>query len=470
VSWWRAHPDQEVIVDQDGPSVTGADLLDRTRLAAARLAGAGLRPGDRVLVSGAGSVDLVVAHVAALRSGLVVVPVNPAYTRRELEVIIGDARPGAAIIDRAEVRDWVATIDPTLPVTDVDLGSFLPGADPELDVAGADDPALLPYTSGTTGTPKGALLSHGNLLASAEALVTAWRWTSDDRLILCLPLFHMHGLGVGLHGSLLAGASIVLQPSFDPERVLAAAAGSGATLFFGVPTMYSRLVEAPGADRLRSLRLCVSGSAPMSAELHEQVRQACGHEVLERYGMTETAMNTGNPLDGVRKPGSVGLPFEGVELRLQHEEVQLRGPNVFAGYWRNEAATREAFTPDGWFRTGDLGRLDEDGYLFLTGRARELIITGGLNVYPREVEEALLALPGVVEAAVLGLPDADFGERVVAAIVGPADVHELRRALASRLAAFKVPKEIHVVEALPKNAMGKVQKPLLAERLRPSRG
>ncbi len=465
---WRSHPDQPVILDPAVGWVTAGDLLDRTRVAAARLVAARLDPGDHVLVSGAASIDLVVAHVAALRVGLVVVPVNPAYSRRELEVIIGDARPRAALVDRPELRNWISEIDPALVVSDVDLGALPSSADAEpetdaeieLDRAGPGDPALLPYTSGTTGTPKGALLSHGNLLASAEALVTAWRWTPEDRLILCLPLFHMHGLGVGLHGSLLAGASIVLQPSFDPEAVLAAAADSGATLFFGVPTMYSRLVEAPGADRLGHLRLCVSGSAPMSAELHEQVRRACGHEVLERYGMTETVMLVSNPSEGERRPGTVGIPLPGVDLRLDPAtaEIEVRGPNVFAGYFERPDADADAFTADGWFRTGDIGSLDDDGYLSIVGRAKELIISGGFNVYPREVEDVLRGHPSVIDVAVVGTPSAEWGETVTAYVEAGDDLDPdaLTAWAADRLAPYKKPRLVHRVDALPRNAMGKV--------------
>ena len=469
VEWWRTHSDQLVILDPASGWVTGGELLDRTQQAAARLTAAGLGPGDRVLVSGAASIDLVVAHVGALRAGLVVVPVNPAYSRRELEVIIADARPRAAVVDRRELREWIAEIDVTLTVSDVDLGALPLVAEEdapelELDRAGPGDPALLPYTSGTTGTPKGALLSHGNLLASAEALVTAWRWTPEDRLILCLPLFHMHGLGVGLHGSLLAGASIVLQPSFDPEAVLAAAADAGATLFFGVPTMYARLVDAPGAERLGRLRLCVSGSAPMSAELHERVRQVCGHEVLERYGMTETVMLVSNPSEGERRPGTVGIPLPGVDLRLDPatSEIEVRGPNVFAGYFERPDADADSFTADGWFRTGDIGSLDDDGYLTIVGRAKELIISGGFNVYPREVEDVLRGHPSVIDVAVVGTPSDEWGETVTAYVETAADVDpvtltaELDAWVADQLAPYKKPRIVHRVDALLRNAMGKV--------------
>jgi malonyl-CoA/methylmalonyl-CoA synthetase len=343
-----------------------------------------------VITAGGTSVDLVAAHWAALRLALVVVPLNPAYSEREVEVLLGAAQPRAAILARPELQATVARLAPDVLVTGVDID--LPdGPVPSLDGADNDDPAFLTFTSGTTGRPKGALLSHGNLLASAEAVRIAWRWTADDRLILCLPLFHMHGLGVGVHGTLLAGGSAILQPSFDAAQVLAAA--DGATMFFGVPTMYARLVEANGAERLGRLRLCVSGSAPLSAALHREIAARCGQVVLERYGMTETVMLTSNPLEGERRPGSVGLPLPGVEVRLgdTSQEIEVRGPNVFAGYLARPDANAEAFTADGWFRTGDIGRLDDDGYLSIVGRAKELIISGGYNVYPREIEDVLRA-------------------------------------------------------------------------------
>ena len=322
------------------------------------------------------------------------------------------------------------------------------------------------YTSGTTGRPKGAVLSHGNLLSSVEALLLAWRWTADDRLVLALPLFHMHGLGVGLHGTLAAGASAVLVPRFEPDAVFDAIATHEATLFFGVPTMYARLVTSPRAGELRRLRLCVSGSAPLPADLHERVEAASGQRVLERYGMTETVMLVSNPYDGERRPGTVGLPLPGVELRLSEGagEVLVRGPNVFGGYRNRPEANAEAFDEDGWFRTGDLGALDADGYLTLVGRAKELVISGGYNVYPREVEDVLRLHPDVVDAAVVGTPDPNWGEVVTAylEVADPEAAPDLDDlALDERLAPYKRPRIIHVVEALPRNALGKVQKHLL---------
>ena len=315
---WAAEPDRPVTRDDESDWLTGADLLERSARVAGRFAGAGLSSGDRVLLSGPATCDFVIAHVAALRAGLVVIPVNSSFTAHEMAVLIEAARPAAAVLGSAGLRDAARAAASSLQsagliVTDITVD--LPDAPaPPLDVVRPSDPALLPYTSGTTGKPKGVLLSHGNLLASAEAVRIAWRWTDADRLILALPLFHVHGLGVGLHGALLTGSPVVLQDRFEPEQVLAAAAD--ATMFFGVPTMYARLVEAPGAERLGSLRLCVAGSAPLSGALHQQIRDVSGQTVLERYGMTETIMLVSNPYDGERRPGSVGIPLPGVELRL----------------------------------------------------------------------------------------------------------------------------------------------------------
>jgi malonyl-CoA/methylmalonyl-CoA synthetase len=328
-----------------------------------------------------------------------------------------------------------------------------------LDQAGLDDTALIIYTSGTTGNPKGVPLSHGNLLASAHAVRLAWRWTPEDTLALCLPLFHVHGLGVGLHGTLVTGASAVLMPKFDPGLIGTA----GASLFFGVPTMYHRLAESPHLGDLAPLRLAVSGSAPLPAELHEAIRAGSGQVVLERYGMTETVMLVSNPYEGERRPGTVGFPLPGVDLRLAPREggtaeIQVRGPNVIRGYLDNPGATAEAYTADGWFRTGDLGTLDEDGYLTISGRAKELIITGGYNVYPREVEELLRSHPGVADAAIVGVPSDQWGETVAAFVVlsAPVPPSELDSWCAERLVAYKRPREWHVVEAIPRNALGKI--------------
>jgi malonyl-CoA/methylmalonyl-CoA synthetase len=443
--------------------VTAGDLDRASRRVAARLAGAGLRPGDRILMSAGTSVDLVEAHVAALRLGLVVVPANTAYREREIAHLVGDAGPRAAVVDDRDRAGWIRRADPDVLVMGPEVDLVDGPATPVLDAVRPEDPAVIGYTSGTTGTPKGAVLSHGNLLASSESVRLAWRWTGDDRLVLALPLFHIHGLGVGLHGTLLTGASAVLLPRFDPDAVLDAAAAHEATLFFGVPTMYARLAGSPRLGELGRLRLCVSGSAPLPPAVFDRLGEGSGQRILERYGMTETGMNVSNPHDGERRPGTVGFPLPGVSLRLapSNGEVQLRGPNVFTGYWGRPDATAAAFTDDGWFKTGDIGEHDPDGYLRLVGRAKDLIITGGLNVYPREVEDVLLEHPAVAEVAVAGLPDPEWGE-IVAAWVVPAPAAppppeaELAAFAADRLARFKCPRRVVFVDALPRNALGKV--------------
>ncbi|MEZ4330246.1 MAG: AMP-binding protein [Myxococcota bacterium] len=453
---------------------------------AGRLARLGLRRGDRVLVCAESSVELVQAYVACLRLGLVVVPTNTAYGARELAHVLQDAEPRAALVDDPARAAVFAELAPSLHRLSPALD--LPGGPtPALETASPEDPALLCYTSGTTGAPKGAVLRHRHCLASAEALRLAWRWRESDRLLLSLPLFHMHGLGVGLHGTLHCGASVVLYTAFRPDDILADVETHAATLFFGVPTLYHRLAAHPDVERLARLRLCVSGSAALPASLHTEIARLTGQRVLERYGMTETLMLVSNPVDGERRPGSVGLPLPGVEVRLagDRREVEVRGPNVFDGYWQRPTANAEAFSDDGFFRTGDLGRFDDDGYLILDGRAKELIISGGYNVYPREVEDVLRTHPAIEDAAVVGEPSAEWGERVVAYVVRREAVgremlgrgiaageslslEAVRGWVGNRLAAFKHPRALYPVDALPRNALGKVQKHRLANgRIRP---
>ncbi len=462
---WRADPGRPQIWDRRDGWMTRGELDSASAEAAQRLAALGLSAGDRILVSAAASRALVTAHVACLRLGLVVVPTNTAYQADEIAHVVNDARPRAAIVDDPERADWIRAADASVERLgpEVDIPN---GASVTLDVSAPRAPALIGYTSGTTGRPKGAVLSHANLLASAEALRVAWRWTDSDRLVLALPLFHMHGLGVGLHGTLHAGGSAVLIERFSPEAVLDATAAHDATMFFGVPTMYHRLVDHPRAQALGGLRLCVSGSAPLPAALHQRFEQASGQRVLERYGMTETAMLVSNPHDAERRPGTVGWPLPGLSLRLVGEpaEIQVKGVNVFAGYWERPDANREAFTDDGWFRTGDLGAVDDEGYVRIEGRAKELIISGGYNIYPREVEDAVRAHPGVEDVAVVGEPDPEWGERVAAYVVGESvpDVEALRAFVSERLAPYKHPRVVYTAAALPRNALGKVQKHRLA--------
>ncbi len=460
---WASAPSAPTLFDQHRGWVHAAELEDATRRVAGRLQGAGLRPGDRMLFAAESSLELVIAHVAALRSGIVVVPFNTAYREREVAHIASDARPKAALVDDPDRANWILAAAGTETVVvgpDVDLPTLEPVV---LDGAAPEEPAVILYTSGTTGTPKGAVLSHANLLAGSEAVGLAWRWSAADRLVLALPLFHVHGLCVGLHGTLLAGASAVLLPRFDVDAVFDAAGEHECSLFFGVPTMYHRFARSSRVGELARLRLCVSGSAALPAELQRDLAELGGQQVLERYGMTETLMNVSNPYDGERRAGSVGLPLPGVELRLadgEEGEILLRGPNVFAGYWERPQATAESFV-DGWFRTGDLGAFDSDGYLRILGRSKELIISGGFNVYPREVEDVLLAHPAVAEVAVVGTPSDEWGEVVTAFVVPTADQptpEALNAFAAERLASFKRPRLFHFLDSLPRNAMGKVVK------------
>ncbi len=463
-SWkrhWEGAPDRPALFDPARGWLSRGLVARESAEAAAKLAPLGVGPGSRVLMSGEPSAAWVIAHVACLRLGAAVVPANTAYREAEIAHLVRDAEPVAAIVEGAERAAWVRAADSRVRVTEPVL-ALAAAAPPALDQAEPGDAALIGYTSGTTGQPKGAVLSHANLLASAESLRLAWRWSERDVLVLALPLFHMHGLVVGLYGTLHAGASAVLVPRFEPGAVVAAAADHGASLFFGVPTMYHRLVASPRAAELRALRLCVSGSAPLDAELHARFEALTGQRILERYGMTETAMLVSNPFAGERRPGSVGLPLPGVELRLAaaNAEIEVRGPNIFGGYWRRPGANAEAFTPDAWFRTGDIGAHDDAGYLSIVGRAKELILSGGYNVYPREVEDALAAHPAVREAAVVGSPSAEWGELVTAYVVSERalGLDELQSFLADRLAAYKQPRLLHQVAALPRNALGKLQR------------
>jgi malonyl-CoA/methylmalonyl-CoA synthetase len=455
---WRSRRSWPQLRDVDGTWISSAELEERSRLAANKLRASGLATGDRVLMIAGTSAALVTAYLAALRAGLVVVPVNPTYTRDEIGRIVRTAVPAAAVVEGDEQAAHVrAAAGRTTPILGLDLELSDGGSD-ELEARSGDDPALLIYTSGTTGEPKGALLTHANLLASATATALAWRWEPHDRLLLSLPLFHVHGLGVGLFGSLRAGAEVVLRPRFDANDV-AERSAEGITMFFGVPAMYQRLASRGAAQALRGLRLAVSGSAPLPATLAHELERQTGQLPLERYGMTETVMLTSNPYEGERKSGTVGFPLPGVELQLAADgEVLVKGANVIAGYYQRPDANAEAFTDDGWFRTGDLGELDGDGYLTLVGRSKELIITGGYNVYPREVEEVLGGHPKISEVAVVGRDSAEWGEEVTAVVVAgqPVGEQELKDYAAAHLAPYKVPKRIEFVDQLPRNALGKL--------------
>jgi malonyl-CoA/methylmalonyl-CoA synthetase len=472
--------------EPDSVPLTYRELADQSAAMARVLVAQGVAPADRVAVVAEKSATFLVLHVACARAGAVFVPLNPDYTDAELSELLGDADPQLLVLDprRTDLaghRRWL-TLDRegVGSVVEAARAADTDGAAGFVDVARhGDDPATMLYTSGTTGRPKAAVLSQANVVANARSLVEAWGFTERDRLLHVLPLFHTHGLFVAAHCALASGAQILLRSRFDARVTTTDLAR--ASVFMGVPTHYTRLLGEPGfdAESAEHVRLFTSGSAPMPVETHQAVRERTGHTVLERYGMTETGMLTSNPLHGERRIGTVGPALPGVQVRIVDDSeqlvppaevgaVQVRGRNVCAGYWHRPELQATEFTTDGWFRTGDLGRLDRDGYLELVGRAKDLIITGGMNVYPKEVELALDALAGVLESAVVGVPDADFGETVAAAVVA-ADGYDLepqdvRRAARLTLAPYKVPKQVIVVASLPRNAMGKVEKTRLRQQ------
>ena len=439
----------------------------------------GLAPGDRVAVYLKNRPELIVVYLACVKAGFIFTPINILYRSGEIGHILQDAEPRVVFAE----RESGAILDP-LPnharIHVEDLGGLTADCSAErLEAEPAPgDIAALVYTSGTTGRPKGAMLTQSNFAANALSLVEAWRMSADDRMLLSLPLFHVHGLGNGLHTWLALGYKLRLLERFHRETIAEEFLDFRPTVFFGVPTMYERLLETP-AEIAREIggfmRLFVSGSAPLPAATLERFRELFGHDILERYGMSETLMNTSNPYEGERRPGSVGPPLPGVSVRIsvsgsagavadgETGEVQIKGPNVFAGYWRREDATQEAFTEDDYFRSGDLGMRSADGYITLQGRGKELIISGGFNIYPREVEEFLTKLPGVREAAVVGVPDRLKGERPLAfVVVDPGcETAALEGPCREGLASFKVPKGFVAVDTLPRNALGKVQKHLL---------
>jgi malonyl-CoA/methylmalonyl-CoA synthetase len=455
-------------------SITFGELNARADRMARALAARGIARGDRLCVHLANRVEFIEIFLACVRAGVIVVPINVLYREREIAHIVADATPRLTVAS-AEHHSLFAGVD----VVDVDQLARAAAGQPAERVRltlDGDAPAAIVYTSGTTGRSKGAVLTHNNFAANAVNLVTCWRITSDDRYLAVLPLFHVHGLGNGVCSWLVSGCRMRLVERFEHQRAVALFDEFRPTLFFGVPTIYVRLLELP-PDAARRIgeraRLFVSGSAPLPANVHEAFRDRFGHTILERYGMSETLMLISNPYEGERRAGTVGLPLPGVSVRLagpggaspadgEVAQVLVRGPNVFGGYWANPDATAAAFD-DGWFRTGDLAERSADGYYTLRGRGSDLIISGGFNIYPREIEELLLEQPGVREAAVVGAADARRGEVPVAYLVtdGPVDSQALRDACARSLASFKVPRGFVRVDGLPRNALGKVQKHLL---------
>ncbi|EFL87708.1 malonyl-CoA synthase [Ahrensia sp. R2A130] len=475
-------------------SYSYGDALDVSARFAAMLVEQGVRPGDRVAVQVEKSIEAVMLYLATVRAGGVFLPLNTAYTAAEIEYFVTDASPAILVCDprrEAEMQPvadkagarlltmgvWAAEHDGR----DGDAGTLFAATSKTADgfenlPRGPDDLAAILYTSGTTGRSKGAMLSHANLVSNAEVLAELWQFTSDDKLLHALPIFHTHGLFVATNVTLKAGGSMVFLPGFKPDDMLASL--PDCTAMMGVPTFYTRLLadDRFTADSASHMRLFVSGSAPMLVETHQQFEALTGKRVLERYGMTETNMNTSNPFDGDRKIGTVGPALPGTEVRIvdagsgeklktgEVGSIEIRGPNVFSGYWNMPEKTAEEFRDNGFFISGDLGTMDEDGYITIVGRSKDLVISGGYNIYPKEIESVLDDEPGVLESAVFGVPHPDFGEGLLAAVVpsnGEVDTTNLMAAMGEKLARFKQPKAIFVMEALPRNTMGKVQKNVL---------
>lgn len=435
----------------DGGAISYGELEDDVARTASLLIEYEVEPGDRVALQSEKSVAAVAVYLATLKVGAVFLPLNTAYTEAEVDYFLEDAEP-VLFVEDAEALVADARSRPPLADT---------------LVMDDDDLAAIIYTSGTTGRSKGAMLSHGNLAANAQALHQIWGFTSGDVLLHALPIFHVHGLFVGLHCAFLSGAPMVWLPKFDDAQVLDGL--SKATVMMGVPTFYTRLLANSDftQDRASHMRLFISGSAPLLESTFAEFEARTGKRILERYGMSEAVIITSNPLDGERIAGSVGHPLPGVDLRIAGGEtgtIEIKGPSVFGAYWRMPEKTAEEFTADGYFITGDVGRQDPDGRVWISGRAKDLIISGGFNVYPKEIELIFDELAGVSESAVIGVPHPDFGEAVVAVVIGQGDEADLIAQARIKLAAFKAPKRVFFVDELPRNAMGKVQKNLLRAR------
>jgi malonyl-CoA/methylmalonyl-CoA synthetase len=485
------HAADNLLLTGDGTNLLYSDV-DRESARLARYLGRiGTQPGDRVSVQIEKSPAALSLYLACLRGGFVFHPLNPGYQSGELEYFLGNAEPSVVICDSANEAAIAplakeAGVVHLLSLNADGHGSVIDqsrntSADPILFDSSADDLAALLYSSGTTGVPKGIMLTHDNLFSNTQALVDAWEFTQDDRLLHALPIFHVHGLFVGIGCVLQSGASMRWLDAFDAKTVINHL--PECTVMMGVPTYYTRLLSEPALNHedTANIRVFISGSAPLLEETFREFETRTGHRILERYGMTETNMNTSNPLDGQRKPGTVGPTLPGIQARVVDEEsqslpvdeigdLQIKGPNVFAGYWRMPDKTAEDFTQDGFFNTGDKGCIDADGYVSIVGRAKDLVITGGLNVYPKEVELFIDDLDGVSESAVIGVPHPDFGEAVVAVVVSAADsaidANFIIGSARAALANFKVPKHVVFVDALPRNTMSKVQKALLRDNYR----
>ncbi|HKQ84693.1 MAG TPA: malonyl-CoA synthase [Steroidobacteraceae bacterium] len=483
------HHARKTLIETGERSISGEQLAADVGRFAGALFSLGVRPGDRVAVQVEKSYENVLLYLATLQAGAVYLPLNTAYQAQEVKYFLGDASPRVFVCTPQRAFDLrrVGTecgVEQVLTQGTQADGCFVEQAQRAAPLAAIvqrapDDLASICYTSGTTGRSKGAMITHGNLLSNAETLVQLWGFTNEDVLLHALPLYHIHGLFVALHCALLSGATMLLQPKFDARSALHDL--EQATVMMGVPTFYTRLLSEPGLDpaAVRNMRLFVSGSAPLLAETFNEFEQRTGQRILERYGMTETQMIASNPLHGERRPGTVGLPLPDVSVRIADDNgspvargeigiVEVKGPNVCKGYWNMPEKTAAEIRADGHFITGDMGQLETDGYLRLVGRAKDLIISGGLNVYPKEIEEALDALDGVIESAVFAIPHPDFGEAVAAAVTlkpGATLTSEaIIATLRAQLATFKTPKVVYIVDELPRNAMSKVQKNVLRER------
>jgi malonyl-CoA/methylmalonyl-CoA synthetase len=472
-----------------GETVSYAELTSLSGRLANVLVTRGVKPGDRVAVQVEKSVPALVLYLATVRAGAVYLPLNTAYTLAELEYFIGDAEPSLVVCDPAKrggiqqlagkVQAAIETLDAVGQGSLMEAAANAPDAFETVQRAG-DDLAAILYTSGTTGRSKGGMLTHDNLVSNAITLIEVWRFTAEDVLIHALPIYHTHGLFVASNVTLFSSASMIFLPKFDADEILGLM--PRATALMGVPTFYVRLLQHPGLTKeaTSGMRLFVSGSAPLLAETHREWSARTGHAILERYGMTETNMNTSNPYDGDRVPGAVGLPLPGVSARITNPDtgeelatneigmIEVKGPNVFKGYWRMPEKTASEFRPDGFFITGDLGKIDGRGYVHILGRGKDLVITGGFNVYPKEIEDEIDAIPGVFESAVIGMPHKDFGEGVTAVVVrskeAEVDEKAILAALEGGLAKFKLPKRVVFVDELPRNTMSKVQKNVLREK------
>jgi len=484
-SHFAEHLEQPCVLIPGGPVVHYDDIDAASARIAHALLAAGCASGDRVAAQTDKCWQALALYLACLRAGLIYLPLNTAYRKGELAYFFGDAEPRVIVCAPPDAADIAALrSEATVLTLAGDEGSLLDAArdhPPEFETvtSAPGDVAALLYTSGTTGRSKGAMLTHRNLATNALALVDHWRFTRGDVLLHALPLFHVHGLFVACHCALLSASRMLWLPKFDATEITNHL--SHATVMMGVPTYYSRLLAEPtfDAEACRTIRVFISGSAPLLPETFNEFAARTGQTIVERYGMTETGMNTSNPLDGERRCGSVGLALPGISVRVVDAEgsvcapgavgdIEVKGPNVFPGYWRMPERTQDDFADDGYFRTGDVGEMAADRYLRIIGRAKDLIITGGLNVYPKEIEERIDALPGVMESAVIGTKDPDFGEAVTAVVVArPGYVlreADIIGALKQEIAGFKVPKRVHLVDALPRNAMGKVEKNVLRGR------